>query len=534
MRVATEGHLPTEMGQFIQIPHDHIISPSQAVASRERTPSIKQLVLILCVLAMGMGLRVYAYERNASLWNDEAMLALNIVERSPRELLQPLDYNQGAPVGYLLAVKLSTETLGIHERGLRFPSLFAAVLGFLLFGYWVFRTLPLRTAVTAFAIFALSPYLIAYAAEAKQYALDATIAIGLLMIAMVRYEQRSPMRHALVLGGSGAIAIWFSHPSIFVLAGIGTVWLWQCRSESGRRLPTLLMGGLWLASFAASYLVILRHLGTNNYLREFWASTFMPFPPRSLADIGWFVDSLFGMFKRPGGFNGLDLGLAGIAALAYILGCAKLYREQRILLLHLVLPIAFCLVASGLGRYPFAGRLILFTVPLLIVPVAVGILVIKDALSQWDPRAGVLAIGMLFLGLTLECRNLLKKPLHDEPIREVVDLLAKEFTDTDVIYVYSAAIPGYMYYLQRCSLTGQSILLGTEIRNGSPAQWHEEASRVSSRSVWVCMAHIRSGDEHRVRAAFSRHGAETIRYRSADAMLIRYGAIPDPKEIPSE
>jgi hypothetical protein len=124
--------------------------------------------------------------------------------------------------------------------------------------------------------------------------------------------------------------------------------------------------------------------------------------------------------------------------------------------------------------------------------------------------------------------------LHDEPIREVVDLLAKEFTDTDAIYVYSAAIPGYMYYLQRCSLAGQSILLGTELRNGSPAQWHEEASRVRSRPVWVCMAHIRSGDEHRVRAAFSRHGAETIRYRSADAMLIRYGTPRAPEGIPSE
>lgn len=63
------------------------------------------LLAIMTVLA-GIYMRVKTYLFNRSLWLDEASLALNIVTRGFWNLLNPLDHNQGAPVGFLLATKL--------------------------------------------------------------------------------------------------------------------------------------------------------------------------------------------------------------------------------------------------------------------------------------------------------------------------------------------------------------------------------------------------------------------------------------------
>ena len=58
--------------------------------------------LILAIICFGILVRLVQYLFNRSLWADEAVLALNIVNRSYLELLEPLDYEQGAPIGFLM------------------------------------------------------------------------------------------------------------------------------------------------------------------------------------------------------------------------------------------------------------------------------------------------------------------------------------------------------------------------------------------------------------------------------------------------
>ncbi len=70
-------------------------------------------------VALGGIFRLGQAFSDRSLWLDEIMLSLNILDRSFAELIQPLTLNQGASLGSLWLQKLFTLTLGEGEFALR-------------------------------------------------------------------------------------------------------------------------------------------------------------------------------------------------------------------------------------------------------------------------------------------------------------------------------------------------------------------------------------------------------------------------------
>ncbi len=72
------------------------------------------------IIGVGAFLRLFHYFYNRSLFGDDAYIATNIIYRGLSGLLQPLEYNQKAPIGYLYAVELTTRLLGYSEFALRF------------------------------------------------------------------------------------------------------------------------------------------------------------------------------------------------------------------------------------------------------------------------------------------------------------------------------------------------------------------------------------------------------------------------------
>jgi hypothetical protein len=86
---------------------------------------VRREALVAGLMVVGVGLRVWQYLADTSMWFDELSVARNVSERSLGELLrQPLAYEQTAPLGFLAAVKLSTMLLGSSDLALRlFPFL---------------------------------------------------------------------------------------------------------------------------------------------------------------------------------------------------------------------------------------------------------------------------------------------------------------------------------------------------------------------------------------------------------------------------
>src|SRR5437762_13901671 len=71
------------------------------------------------LVMLGLGLRLYHYVRNPSMWHDEAALVLNVLHKGFLDLLGPLSFAEAAPPAFLWIEKAVTLLLGDSTYALR-------------------------------------------------------------------------------------------------------------------------------------------------------------------------------------------------------------------------------------------------------------------------------------------------------------------------------------------------------------------------------------------------------------------------------
>ena len=269
---------------------------------------LENQILSYLIIAFGVAVRLVQYLSNRSLWADEAVLALNIVNRSYLELFQSLDYDQGAPIGFLMVEKLAVQILGNNEYALRLFPFICGVGSLFVFYELAKKWIPKSAIPIGLILFASLEYLVYYSAEVKQYSSDVAIALLLYLLLLPLVKAKLNFGQMIRFGLVGAIAIWFSHPSIFILASIGgsalLINLWQKDLSKVKNL--LLIYSAWVLSFVIFYFVSLRNLTGNETLTTSWGDGF----PNSIFDIVWMFDAFGKFFYKPLGFTKWMDGLA--------------------------------------------------------------------------------------------------------------------------------------------------------------------------------------------------------------------------------
>jgi hypothetical protein len=356
-------------------------------------------------LTLGVALRLLRFGLNFPLWNDEAYLALNVLERDFAGLTRPLGYAQVCPLLFLWAEKAVVLALGFGEWPLRLLPTTASVASLFLFRHVAGRLLKGVALAVAVAILAVGYTPIRHGGEIKPYATDFLVALGLIALAVEWLRARERTGFLWGLAALGPPAVGVSNPAIFVAAGAGLVLAAPAlKTRSPRAIVPLAVFSL---ATAATFLVLLGWVNgpqsdrVMSWMRVYWAGAF---PPRSpLPLLGWLVRAHSSqMFAYPGGgdhgASALTTGLVAAAVAAYV------RRGSKTVLALLLAPFALGLVAASVGRYPYGGsaRTMQYVAPAIILMAGLGAAVLLARLPRpaWRERSprwvlgGLVAVGL--------------------------------------------------------------------------------------------------------------------------------------------
>ncbi len=328
---------------------------------------------LFLIFGVGIILRLVLYLQNPSLWGDEAALAINVCNKSYKELFGGLDILQASPVGFTIIVKFLLNLFNPisdywRDMLLRAVPFISGMLVLPVFYYLVKMIFKdnKKAILTALFFFILNHCAVVYTAQFKQYSTELLVSVILLVVFYkILVQEKYKWKYALVL----AVTPWFSYSSFFVLASGFLCLLIKKRKECFKLAVPLII------SCIIYYYASLKSVFAVNFscMVSCWRDCygFMDFhhPLRFLFKYG----ELFAVGKL----------FSGIAGFVFFAVCFKYLFSQDgyIKKSMLLLPLLFTVIASLMHKYAIQGRLILFLLPMFsIIMASLSHLYLKSAM----------------------------------------------------------------------------------------------------------------------------------------------------------
>ena len=423
--------------------------------------SNKYNLFLVLILSAGLLLRLFHFFSNRSLWLDEGYLSSSLLRMNYHELAAGyLDYQQKAPIGFLWIVKFFVNVLGKNEYALRMVSLLTGIFSLLFFIPVARFFLKGYGFILALTLLAFAPAIIYHTVEIKQYSTELFCTIMAFYL-LIKYKDCKTYTQAFYWGGYGAILLWFSYPVVFLLAGFGmALSLYYILKRKWNLLflnaiPFL----IWFFSFLTNYLLFIQKTKGAKWV-VYWFSfydNFMPLPPKSLADLSWYVVNIYRMLDYPMGLlwdfmnvssNVLINSLFKMPVLPIFFifsGIYAFYKLSKQQFLVLLVPVGIVLLASGLRLYPLTERFWIFIVPVFIILLAKGFESIRLK------KLKIMVFALILIGPFYQSFS---SVLHSEKFymhkksfqKEMFNYINSNFEKDDAVYVYWNELPGYKVY----------------------------------------------------------------------------------------
>ncbi len=375
---------------------------------------------LLALMILGLVLRLTRYLLRFPLWEDEAGLSANLLDRGYGELLQPLRYLQVAPTLFLWGQLTLVKLLGFSEYTLRLIPFLCGLGSLLLFRHVAGRLLQGISLILAVGLFAVAYPMTRYAAEAKPYGCDLLVALAMLALVIEWLRQPDQTRWLWYLAALVGPAVGYSFPAIFAagsvslvilskkLAGTGYSFMTEATpaatgemADDTRRVPVALGWIPWVvynailvASVGAVLLVSKNSVGATNQqmMEDGWANAFPPIMQPLELPL-WLLETHAGaMLGYPVG--GPNWG-STFSLLCGIFGLVAIIRRRQWLLLGLLSgPLGLNFIAAALHRFPYGGhaRMTLFLAPAFCMLIAIGL---TAALTWIEGRRRVPSTGTM-------------------------------------------------------------------------------------------------------------------------------------------
>lgn len=511
------------------------------------------------LIFIGIFARCSQYIFQQSIWLDEAWLARDVAGRSFKEIFFNILSNKELPaippIGFLLIEKTFINILGNNELSLRLFPFLAGSASIILFWIFVKRNLDRLPAILALGFFVFTESLIYYSAECKQYGGEVLVAILLYLSFYYFFNRTSRISYIAIFGLIGVAAMFISHTAVLILGAIGLTHLIFLKDKIFEGKNGYFFSYVfWGACFILFYFFYLNPMFKQDarmgkFVMQSTMSHFMPKPDLTFEFVRWFWWSLNEYFK-----NVVYLTPAFLAIVIWLIGCISVWKKDKVKFFLLFIPLMLVLVASGLKKFPFVGRFVLFLLPATIIFISEGFAV----LMRKNKIISAIAISIFFIFITPAVINTVKNiisPRQHEEIRPLMAFLKDHQLEGDILYLNNSAQFAYLYYLPYLNFKFTLPILGyfdDEIVQRSPVEnsfipfWFSTNSpygilyvssevRVKSefqpeyqsnqypKRVWLLLSHItKDGSDQFIKQCFDARGKMLLEKKAYGAWLYLY------------
>jgi uncharacterized membrane protein len=406
------------------------------------------LILIISFVLFGLYLRLDLLMENRSLWLDTAALANNIIDKSYLELCSKLTFGQSAPIGFLIVTKFIGSIFDYNEFSLIAFSFITNALSLVLIALVSCRIFNKGSRYLPVAFMALSPALIFYSTELKQYSLDVFSGLLIIYSAVLLMDFQERTKAWIFYWISGVLAIFFSIPAYTILTASFVYVVFTFCSKNQDLLvifknKKLLLTVFIFGIFASINLFLVFnniHKGQFTYFQD----GFVPKVFFSSESYNWHLETFTELFRYPLGFSQFK----SILFLSFFTGLVSLWKNNRSLFFLFFSTLVILYLLSFFSKYPITvggmitSRLILFLSPIMYFILAWGLerLLYKRYLIVFWIFSFLLLFGMY------QFYQKERGHFHREEIRPLVSHYLSKYKDGDSTVVSFYGAPAFKYY----------------------------------------------------------------------------------------
>jgi len=419
--------------------------------------------LLLLVIVVGIFLRLFHYFSNRSLWLDEGYLVSSLLRLNYHELLNTsLDYQQKAPVGFLLVVKFFLTLLGNNQYSLRIVPLLSGILSILVFvpvAKYFLKEWGLFTAAT---IICLSPAFIYHSVEIKQYSTELLCSV-LSFYLILKFKNFRHKKDYIILSLGGAVMLWFSYSAIFILGGIGIGLSvhYSLTRQWGLLFKSFIPFSIWLISFIFLFVLFINKIPDADWVVKWFRfyDNFLPLPPKSLSDLNWIFINFYRMLDYPlgllwnfagsaehGHLYNIVIKMPFLPMIIIFVGIYFCYKHSRENFALLIAPLLLVFLASGLEYYPLTERFWLFISPVFLVFIGISVDGINIKKGSTTVKSAI--VVLLLISPIIQAFDSVKNQetfyVHKKSFqKELFQLIDTDFRKGDAVYIYWNELSGY-------------------------------------------------------------------------------------------
>ena len=473
----------------------------------------------IAIILLGIVLRLMYWTDNRDLIIDEANIARNLFERDFGQLTTRLNYEQYAPVLFLWIEKLFTTLFGFSEQSLRGYPLLCGIGALFVFMLVLREYMSLKSLWYPLLYLAVSHVYARYSTETKQYMPDILIVLSLTLFALktdILTHKKSTFFFKWLIVGS--IATWASMPCIFALVGVGAYYLVVCiqNRKPLQLLPFAAAALVCAMQFGLYYFTVLQQDAHSEYLQGFHQKFFLVGIPVNAEEWRHNYYVITDLIKTASGWWKPAI-VVNFSLL--LIGLVVLVRKSTAKTVLIIVPVLVTFVAAAMHEFSLIPRVVLFTTPVFLLLIGVGL----DAVIRLNFKVlNVAVVCLCFYAVYLH--HDLKRltiPFYSEQITWAMQMMKDNGIKKDDLVISHGSEPAFLYYTTIHPDQQRWISLKGAPKTSWDANWSEISEKERGR-FGVIFSTIATDEAHAVLGFMEQHSRLLKKIEEPEAKTYAY------------